>query len=97
MLQETKCGALDLPSEIKNFPDYHTYFQHTNDRDGYAGVGLLSKKKPLNVSFGLGIEKFDSEGRLITAEFDEFYLIGACKTLRGFFYFLLNFVLDLYS
>merc|ERR1719192_43053 len=81
-LQETKVKEDKVPEELednKNYP--HCYwFASKKDSGGYAGVGLLSKTKPLSVEFGFDNgkvgEEFDSEGRLITAEFDTYYLIN---------------------
>lgn len=72
-LQETKCSKEKLPKEIVNVPGYHAYWE-SGEKEGYAGVGLLSKEKPLSIVHGLAKE-FDSEGRIITAEYDKFYLI----------------------
>lgn len=75
-LQETKCEESKLPPEVKNrFPEYHTYWLG-GLKAGYAGVGLYTKKKPLKVSYGIGSAEFDSEGRLITAEYENFYLVA---------------------
>lgn len=72
-IQETKCQKDNIPKEAK-FPGYHTYWAHAETK-GYSGVGLCSKTKPLNVSYGIGIAKHDNEGRVITAEFEDFYLV----------------------
>ncbi len=54
MLQETKAGDKDIPGEVKNVSGYHTFWQSTENKGGYAGVGLFSKEKPVNVTFGMG-------------------------------------------
>ncbi|VDI18129.1 AP endonuclease 1 [Mytilus galloprovincialis] len=74
-IQETKCSQEKLPASLK-VPDYHSYFS-SGDTEGYAGTALYSKEKPINVTYGMGIKKLDDEGRLITAEYDTFYLVGA--------------------
>uniref|UniRef100_A0A224YT87 DNA repair nuclease/redox regulator APEX1 n=1 Tax=Rhipicephalus zambeziensis TaxID=60191 RepID=A0A224YT87_9ACAR len=74
-IQETKCSDSKLPPEIKNVDGYHSYFL-AGDQEGYSGVGLLTKIKPLDVKYGIGVEKHDKEGRVITAEFDKFYLVA---------------------
>lgn len=74
-LQETKCPERKLPPEVK-IPGYHTYWI-SGDKDGYAGVALYSKEKPLNISYGIGNKEFDTDGRLITAEYEKFYLVAA--------------------
>ena len=87
-LQETKCTEADLPGEVKALgtgaffkkadagSSYHMYWC-SGEKKGYAGVALWSKKKPISVKNGLGISEHDTEGRLITAEFDNFYVITA--------------------
>ena len=60
-------------------PDgYHCFWNYA-EKPGYSGTAVFTKKKPLCVTYGIGIEKHDSEGRVITAEFDDFYLI-TCYT-----------------
>lgn len=49
------------------------------EKDGYAGVSLYSKQKPLDVKYGIGNKDFDKEGRLIMAEYEKFYLVATCK------------------
>lgn len=76
-LGETKCK--EWPQEMEEkFKDYtKTLVVSTEKNGGYAGVGLLSKVAPLNVTKGIGEPEFDSAGRLIVAEFANFYFIGA--------------------
>jgi exonuclease III len=59
------------------------------EKEGYAGVGLYSKKEPIRVTYGLGKKEFDTEGRVITAEYENFYLVAACKYIYAFFTYLL--------
>ncbi len=75
MLQEIKLkeGQLDLP-----LTGYHAYYNYA-EKAGYSGTALFSKKEPVNVSYGLGIEEHDHEGRVITAEFEDHFLI-TCYT-----------------
>ncbi|KAL7287978.1 hypothetical protein TKK_0018034 [Trichogramma kaykai] len=73
-LQETKCNLKDIPNEAK-LKGYHRYFVDSK-KAGYCGLALYSKKEPIKVSNGLKNPEFDIEGRLITAEFDTFYLIN---------------------
>lgn len=72
-LQETKiqAGQIDL-----NLSEYEQYFCYA-DKKGYSGTAILSKVKPLNVSYGIGIDEHDHEGRVITAEYENFYLVCA--------------------
>ena len=57
------------------------YYQYWNSavKKGYSGTAIFTKKKPLSVSYGLGIEEHDQEGRIITLEFDKFYMVN-CYT-----------------
>ncbi|XP_067121708.1 exodeoxyribonuclease-like [Centruroides vittatus] len=75
-LQETKCGDNEIPKKIKDFEGYHKYWL-SGDQKGYSGVGLLTKKKPLDVTYGIGNKEHDKEGRVITAEYEEFYIVNA--------------------
>lgn len=75
-IQETKCGDNEIPKEIKDFDGYYKYWL-SGDQKGYSGVGLLSKEEPLNVTFGIDIKEHDKEGRVITAEYEKFYLVNA--------------------
>jgi exodeoxyribonuclease III len=51
------------------------YFKSA-EKKGYSGVALYTKKEPINLNFGFGIEKFDNEGRVIIAEFETFYFLN---------------------
>ncbi|AEA20845.1 exodeoxyribonuclease III [Prevotella denticola] len=70
-LQETKmqAGQLDL-----SFPGYESYWNYA-DKKGYSGTAIFTKHKPLNVTYGIGIDEHDHEGRVITLEMDDFYLV----------------------
>ncbi len=70
-LQETKmqAGQLDL-----EFPGYQSYWNYA-EKKGYSGTAIFTKHTPLSVSYGLGIEEHDHEGRVITLEMDDFYLV----------------------
>lgn len=70
-LQETKCsaGQVDLALE-----GYHQYWNYA-EKKGYSGTAIFTKEKPLSVAYGLGIEEHDQEGRVITLEFEDFYMI----------------------
>lgn len=57
------------------FDGYEEYW-NSAEKKGYSGTAVFSKTKPLNVSYGLGIEEHDKEGRVITAEFQDFYLVN---------------------
>ena len=59
-------------------PGYHQYWNYA-ERKGYSGTAVFSKREPLSVHYGLGIPEHDTEGRLITLEFDTFYFV-CCYT-----------------
>ena len=74
-LQETKlqAGQLDL-----QFPSYESYWNYA-DKKGYSGTAIFTRHQPLNVSYGIGIEAHDHEGRVITLEMPDFFLV-TCYT-----------------
>ncbi|XP_052810457.1 DNA-(apurinic or apyrimidinic site) endonuclease-like [Mya arenaria] len=72
-IQETKCATEDIPSDVK-VPGYYDYWSSA-EKAGYAGTAIYSKTEPIKITYGLGIPKHDDEGRVITAEFDKFYLV----------------------
>ncbi|KAK2550560.1 DNA-(apurinic or apyrimidinic site) endonuclease [Acropora cervicornis] len=78
------------------FLGYHSYWAQA-DKKGYSGVGIYSKTKPLNVSYGIGIAEHDNEGRVITAEYTDFFLVTSCEFLilscYAFFH-ILRLILD---
>ena len=74
-IQESKLqeGQIDLP--ISGYCQYWNYAQ----KKGYSGTALFTKEEPLSVSYGMGIPEHDQEGRVITAEFPEYYVV-TCYT-----------------
>ena len=74
-LQETKLqeGQIDLP-----LPGYHQFWNYAQKK-GYSGTAIFAKQQPLSVTYGVGVEELDTEGRLITLEYSDFYLI-TCYT-----------------
>ncbi|PIP73624.1 MAG: exodeoxyribonuclease III [Candidatus Lloydbacteria bacterium CG22_combo_CG10-13_8_21_14_all_47_15] len=75
-LQETKAEPEQLSEELRAPKGYVTYFDSSKGRKGYSGVALYSKKQPKCVIYGMGIKKFDTEGRMIEAHFDTFILLN---------------------
>mgnify|MGYP000360467979 CR=1 FL=1 len=71
-IQESKMqeGQLDL-----NLPGYHQYWNYAVKK-GYSGTGIFTKEEPISVFYGLGIEEHDQEGRVITLEFEDYYLVN---------------------
>ncbi|XP_035908512.1 recombination repair protein 1 isoform X2 [Anopheles stephensi] len=72
-VQETKCTEDQLPDEARHIKGYHPYW--LCKPGGYAGVAIYSKKMPIHVAYGLGDEEQDQDGRLLTAEYEKFYLV----------------------
>jgi len=70
-LQETKCqgGQVEL-----DLPGYHQYWNYA-EKKGYSGTAIFTKKEPLKVTYGMGIAEHDTEGRVITLEFEEFFMV----------------------
>ncbi len=74
-LQEIKLSEGQLECEKEG---YHIYWNYA-EKKGYSGTAIFSKKKPISVTYGIGIEEHDHEGRVITLEFEDFYFI-TCYT-----------------
>ncbi|MGC9364114.1 MAG: exodeoxyribonuclease III [Fidelibacterota bacterium] len=74
-VQETKAQMDVLPHDLLNVQGYHSVFSSA-ERKGYSGVALYSKLKPLTIKTGLGIQKFDHEGRTIIADYSDFVLFN---------------------
>ncbi len=70
-LQETKMQEGQLELEL---PGYHQYWNYAQKK-GYSGTAIFAKEEPLSVSYGIGIQEHDTEGRVITLEYDNFYLV----------------------
>ncbi len=74
-LQETKLQGGQIELELDG---YHQYWNYA-EKKGYSGTAIFAKEEPLSVSYGLGMEEHDREGRVITLEYPEFYLV-TCYT-----------------
>ena len=70
-LQETKCQPEQI--ELK-FEGYKSYW-NSAEKKGYSGTAIFTKKKPINVTYGIGKEEHDKEGRVITLEYKDFYIV----------------------
>lgn len=70
-LQEIKLSKGQIEMDI---PGYYEYWNYA-DKKGYSGTAIFTKIKPLNVSYGLGLEEHDTEGRVITLEFEDFHFV----------------------
>lgn len=78
-IQETKMQQDQIDEEIENiFKEYNSYW-NSAVKKGYSGTAVFTKQKPINVTYGIGKEEHDQEGRVITLEFEKFYLIN-CYT-----------------
>lgn len=74
-LQETKLQPDQINLELDGYEQYWC----SAEKKGYSGTALFAKRKPLSVTYGIGVPELDNEGRVITAEFPEFYLV-TCYT-----------------
>lgn len=70
-LQETKLQAGQIEMDL---PGYHQYWNYA-EKKGYSGTAMFTKREPVNVTYGIGIEEHDKEGRVITAEFEDYYVV----------------------
>ena len=70
-IQETKCQPGQIDLELEGYKSYW----NSAEKKGYSGTAIFTKKEPINVSYGIGIEEHDKEGRVITLEFEKFYMV----------------------
>ncbi len=75
-LQETKAQPEQIDTTLFKENGFNTYI-HSAVKKGYSGVAILSKTEPKHVEYGCGIEKYDNEGRIIRADFEDFSIISA--------------------
>lgn len=71
-IQETKCHPGQIELEFEGYKS----FWNSAEKKGYSGTAIFSKKEPINVKYGIDKEEHDKEGRVITLEFEEFYLVN---------------------
>jgi exodeoxyribonuclease-3 len=74
-LQETKAAKEETLSALELLPEYKSYANSSKARKGYSGTAILSKEDPLHVTYDMGIEEFDQEGRVIAAEFSTYFVV----------------------
>ena len=74
-LQETKAGAEDAKNLCALLPEYKTYVNSSKARKGYSGTAILTREEPITITYDMNIEEHDQEGRVITAEYDKFFLV----------------------
>lgn len=78
-IQETKMQEEQIDDNMKElFKEYNSYW-NSAEKKGYSGTAIFSKNKPTNVTYGIGIEEHDKEGRVITLEFENFFMVD-CYT-----------------
>ncbi len=70
-LQETK---MQEGQAVLDLPGYYQYFNYA-EKKGYSGTAIFTKHEPLNVTYGIGIDEHDHEGRVITAEYEDYFLV----------------------
>jgi len=73
-LQETKAQVAEVEKALVDMGGYHKYI-NAAQRKGYSGVAILSKKEPISVTYDMGVEEHDQEGRVITLEFEDYYFV----------------------
>lgn len=73
-LQETKAQDEQVISTLEDFDDYYIYV-NSAVRKGYSGTAILSRTQPMSVTYDIGIEEHDTEGRVLCAEYEKFYLV----------------------
>ncbi len=74
-LQETKANTEQVKIALELVNGYHVFANASKARKGYSGTAILSREKPLSVTYDMGVEEHDQEGRVIAAEYADFYLV----------------------
>lgn len=74
-LQETKASVEEVRSALELLPEFKVYVNSCKTRKGYSGTAILSRTEPLQIVCDMGIEEHDQEGRVITAEFETYFLV----------------------
>jgi exodeoxyribonuclease-3 len=77
LLQEVRAELPQVPAEVLLDTRYYKFWNPARAKKGYSGVALFAKEQPQRVEFGLGIEEFDAEGRVIMGEFSRYIAVGA--------------------
>ena len=71
-IQETKLQEPQLTDEMRHIKGYESYWSYAGVKKGYSGVGIYTRLKPVSVRYGIGISKFDDEGRILELDFGDF-------------------------
>ena len=74
-MQETKAGTEDVKSALELLPGYNVYINSSKARKGYSGTVIMSKEEPMQVTYDMGVEEHDQEGRVITAEYPTYFVV----------------------
>ncbi len=74
-LQETKAQDDQVAEVLKSMMGWH-FYSNSADKKGYSGTAIISKEEPISVAKGIGLEEHDNEGRVLTLEYDRFYLVN---------------------
>lgn len=74
-LQEHKASLADVKTVLEAFPEYKAHINDSKARKGYSGTAILTKQEPISVTYDMGVEEHDQEGRVVTAEYDTFILV----------------------
>jgi exodeoxyribonuclease-3 len=82
-LQETKASVEEVKSLMHLLPEYKAYVNASKARKGYSGTAILTKTEPLSVAYDMNIDEHDQEGRVITAEYDNFYVVTVYSPNSG--------------
>ena len=81
-IQETKAQVDQVQTALAWIDDYHIFANHA-EKKGYSGTALITKQEPIHVSYDIGSSEFDEEGRVITAEFENFYVVPYTSQILG--------------
>lgn len=76
-LQETKANTEQVKIALELIDGYHVYANASKARKGYSGTAILSRTEPMSVIYDMGVEEHDQEGRVITAEFEDYFVVTA--------------------
>ncbi|KXK22960.1 MAG: exodeoxyribonuclease III Xth [Bacteroidetes bacterium OLB12] len=82
-LQETKASKEETLSTLELLPEYKVYANASKARKGYSGTAILTKTEPLDVTYDMGIDVHDQEGRVIAAEFPTYFLLPFIRPMQA--------------
>ena len=74
-LQETKASSEEVKTALTLLPEYRHFVNASKSRKGYSGTAILARTEPISVQYDIGVVKHDQEGRVVTLEYPEFYLV----------------------